>query len=197
MKELSDRIYSWLYQQQSLSTMALIVGLLLIAGHLVALLKGDALRSRLRELPRSQKIGTVILTIAFLWAMVVVTSCDLGEFDRLRWLAQFMFVGFYLGMLFWVTDYLGARAIGCLLLLAACPVLDAAFLREPTSRVALSALCYVWLTLGLFWVGMPYTMRDQIAWVTASPSRYRFASLAGIAWGLLLVILSLTAYRGS
>jgi hypothetical protein len=40
-------------------------------------------------------------------------------------------------------------------------------------------------------------MRDQIAWLTASPSRYRFAALAGIAWGVLLVILSLTAYRGS
>ena len=44
---------------------------------------------------------------------------------------------------------------------------------------------------------MPYTMRDQIAWVTKTPARYRLAAFAGLAWGALLVILSQTAYRGS
>ena len=197
MKDLSDRLYHWLYQQQSLQTAALVTGLVLIAIHVAALLKADSWRSQLNALPRSQKAGTAILTVGFIWAMMVVTSCDLGEFDRLRWVAQFMFVAFYVGMLFWVTDYLGARSVGIILLLAACPILDAAFLKDPASRVILSSLCYVWLTLGLFWVGMPYTMRDQIAWVTKTPARYRLAAFAGLAWGALLVILSQTAYRGS
>ena len=197
MKEFSDRLYTWLYDQQSLQTMALVVGLVLIAVHAAAFVMADRLRTQLSALPRSQKVGTVALTIGFIWGLLVATSCDLGEFDRLRWLAQLMFVVFYIGMLFWVTDYLGARSIGIILLLAACPVLDAAFLKEPASRVVLSFLSYVWLTLGLFWVGMPYTMRDQIAWVTKTPGRFRAAAAAGLAYGIVLVALAFTAYRGS
>ena len=27
-------------------------------------------------------------------------------------------------------------------------------------------LVYVWIVFAMFWIGMPYTLRDQIAWLT-------------------------------
>ena len=44
------------------------------------------------------------------------------------------------------------------------------------------------IVAAMFWVGMPFTMRNQITWVTASEKRWRGAAFAGIAYGALLVI---------
>ena len=44
----------------------------------------------------------------------------------------------------------------------------------------------------MFWVGTPYTLRDQIAWVTGAEKRWRFAALFGLAYGALLLGLTLT-----
>ena len=195
MKDLSDSIYQWLYQGGlSLRTVGLLIGLGLIVGHVIALLRQEKILPWLSLVPRSQNIGTWFLTISFLWAWMVATSMDLGEFHQARWLAQFALPLFFVGMLFIANDYLGARAIGMFLLLAACPVLDAAFLKPPQSRLLLSVLAYGWIVAGLFWVGMPFTMRDQISWLQAKPTRYRMVCLAGVVYGLLLVAAALLFY---
>jgi hypothetical protein len=202
MKELSDQLYHWLYQapghpaDQSISLRAvgLIVGALLVATHLIALLRQEKILPALSGIPRSMNLGTLFLTISFLWAWMVATSMDLGEFGQVRWLAQFALPVFYIGTLFIANDYLGARSIGIFLLLAACPVLGAAWQKAPQSRLLLSALAYVWIILGLFWVGMPFTMRDQIKWLQAKPGRFRLACFAGIAYGALVLAAALLYY---
>lgn len=196
MKELCDPVYNWLYHSLSLQTVGMAVGLALIAVHILALVKAPAVMEKLKTVPRAQNIGTVFLTIDFIWAWVVASSIELGDFERLRWLAQFSVPVIYVAMLFWVNEYLGARAIGIFFLLAVCPVLDAAFLKPPSSRVILNLLCYIWITLGLFWIGMPYTMRDQIAWATRTAGRYRALALSGVGYGVVLVVLALVFYKG-
>jgi multisubunit Na+/H+ antiporter MnhG subunit len=195
MKELCQKLYSPLYETLTLQAAGLIVGLLLVLTHAAALLREPVLRTKLKALPRSQNAGTILLTIAFIWGYVVATCIDLGDFERLRWLAQFACPVIYVAMLFWVNDYLGARSLGILLLLAACPPLDAAWLKTD-SRWVLNLVCYVWLTLGMFWVGMPYTLRDQIGWVLKSPGRYKALALAGIGYGAVLIVMSFTAWKG-
>ncbi len=198
MKDLSDSIYEWLYQRHghgpSLQAVGIFLGLLLILSHGFALLRQHKLLPALTGVPRSQNIGTLFLTISFLWAFMVATSMDLGEFQQVRWLAQFALPVFYVGTLFIANDYLGARSIGIFMLLAACPVLDAAMLKSPESRLLLSILAYGWIIAGLFWVGMPFTMRDQIAWLQKKPSRYRIACLAGIAYGVLVLAAAFLYY---
>ena len=66
------------------------------------------------------------------------------------------------------------------------------FLRPEMSRLFLVTLVYVWVALALFWVGMPFTLRDQIAWVTGGEKRWRAAVFAGLAYGALLLVLPLT-----
>jgi len=55
-------------------------------------------------------------------------------------------------------------------------------------------LVFVWIVFAMFWVGMPYTLRDQIGWVTGSEKRWRAAALGGIVYGALLAGLSMS-YR--
>jgi hypothetical protein len=87
------------------------------------------------------------------------------------------------------------RALGILALLAAEPILSAAFLQPQLTRLLVVILAYVWLTLGLFWVGMPYLLRDQISWITKSISRLKTAAVGGIIYGAIVLVCALAFYR--
>jgi hypothetical protein len=44
---------------------------------------------------------------------------------------------------------------------------------------------------GLFYVGMPYLLRDAIQWVTADRNRLKLGAIAGTVYGLALVVCAL------
>src|SRR6266480_3049969 len=81
-------------------------------------------------------------------------------------------IGYALVLRF-VDEFLAVRALGILCLLAAEPLLEAAFFRYETSRLFLTALAYLLIVAGLFWVTMPYLLRDQINWSAKSNTRWR------------------------
>src|SRR5260370_42036867 len=82
-------------------------------------------------------------------------------------------------------------------LLAAEPMLSAAFLRPEIARLFVVILAYVWLTLGLFWVGMPYLLRDQITWLTESANRFKAAAMAVCLLTLNIHVASRPVYWGA
>ena len=125
------------YDFISLKAAGLIVGLLLIAAHAYALARPAQTAESLRGFPRSRVSGLVLLTVALAWTFWLWSTTDLGEFYTLRRPIQFLLpVGFYLTLRY-VDEFLSVRALGILRLLAACPLLDAAFLRPETSRLLL------------------------------------------------------------
>lgn len=182
-------IYSWTLQQAGL-----LVGSLLVIGHLIALLHARGLQQLLAGLPRSREAGFVLFTLAAAWWFGLIASIDLGEFTNLRQLFLAVIgLGYVLTLVF-VPEFLAVRALGMLCLLAAEPVLEAAFLRPEQSRLLLTALAYAWAVSGIFWIGKPYLLRDQIAWVSASPWRWRAAALGGILYGAALLAAAATQY---
>jgi hypothetical protein len=116
---------------------------------------------------------------------------DLGEFAKMRSYAQMALPVMYLSLMFFTNDYLGARATGILAILAACPLLNAGALHPLDSHILLSLLCYVWILFGLFWIGMPFTMRDQVAWLNKGEGRFKIACFAGIGYGVVLLVCAL------
>src|ERR1700732_54224 len=178
----------------SLHTVGLVVGFLLLAIHLIALIRPEQTKSWLVQLPRSKPLGIGLLAVDSVWAFWLVSNMDLGEFSQYRtWLQIGVPIAFVLTMIF-VDEFLAVRALGMLALLAAEPVLSAAFLRPEITRLLVVILAYVWLTLGLFWVGMPYILRDQIQWITRTGSRFRTLTLAGLVYGFVVLICAVTIY---
>ena len=191
-----------------------LTGLLVLLAHALALFKGKAAQDWLRALPRSKPLGFVFLTVAAIWFFWLVQTMDLGEFSNWREpmrILHFLHIIPFLGPFEWLTsplalgpivayvlalkyvdEFLAARALGMLVLLGAEPLLEAAFLRPEMSRLFLVTLVYVWVAFALFWVGMPFTLRDQIAWLTGGEKRWRAAVFAGLAYGALLLVLPLT-----
>jgi hypothetical protein len=178
----------------SLHTVGLILGFLLLAGHLLALVRPEQTKGWLVRLPRSKPLGIGLLAVDSLWSVWLVSNMDLGEFSQYRtWLQIGVPIAFILTLTF-VEEFLAVRALGMLALLAAEPVLSAAFLRPESARLLLVVLAYVWLTLGLFWVGMPYLLRDQINWITSTGNRFRALTLAGLVYGLLVLVCAVAVF---
>lgn len=180
-----------IYTFVSLRGVGLVVGLLLIALHSLAIVRPRHVRPWLSALPRSKAVGTVLLALDAIWAFLLIYFMDLGEFSHLR--GKLLIVIPVAGVLtfLFVDEFLAVRTLGILLLLAAEPLLEATFLRPESSRLLLVALAYAWIVLGMFWVGMPYLLRDQIAWVQKSDSRWRLACEAGLIYGIAVFAASL------
>lgn len=178
----------------SLQFTGIVVGLLLIAAHVYALAVPGRTKSFLHALPRSRTWGTALLAISAVWAFWLVWTMDLGEFQRLR---TALIVAVPAGaVLTWrfVDEFLAVRALGILALLAAEPLLEAAYLRPELSRLLLVLLAYAWILSGLFLVGMPYILRDLIAWVIGQRARFRQAAIAGFVCGLAILACAITLW---
>jgi len=164
-----------------------VVGFALLAVHLVALWRSKECAAWLRTFPRSRVAGTILIVLAGIWSFLLIQQMDLGEFARLR---NPMLLAIVAGtFLAWryVEEFLAVRALGMLALLAATPVLEAAFLRPEQTRLLLVVLAYAWIVLGLFWVGMPWVLRDQITWLTAVKSRLPAAAWGGVIYGAAVI----------
>lgn len=175
-----------------LETALVLTGLFLIALHALALWKAAAVQAWLREFPRAPGIGAVLLVVAAVWAWWLIKTIDLGEFTN--WRQRLLIIIPVAAGLTWmyVEEFLAARALGMLALLAAEPLLEAAFLRPELGRLLLVTLAYAWIVFAMFWIGMPYTLRNQIAWVSASQKRWRAAAFAGLVYGALLLLVRVT-----
>ncbi len=165
----------------------LAVGGVLLAIHLLAFVKARTVQEWLRNFPRNREFGVVLSIVAGAWFFFLVQKMDLGDFDP--WRNTVMIgtpIATALAIMF-IPDFLAVRALGACALLAAEPLLESAFLRPESVRLLLVSLTYLWIIFGMFWVGMPFTLRDQISWVSASEKRWRAAAFAGLAYGALLV----------
>jgi hypothetical protein len=174
-----------------LKQVGLVLGLALILGHAGALAYGGLTRKTLTAFPRSRAAGILLLAVAAGWSLYLVMTMDLGEFSGLR---NPMTIGVLVGAVLaaiYVPEFLAVRALGMLALLAAEPILGAAFLRPETSKILAVLLAYAWILGGLFWVGMPWLLRDQIQWATHSPARFQAIAAAGLVYGIAITACAL------
>lgn len=121
----------------TLQTAGLVTGVALLIAHFIALCRSEETRKWLKQFPRSRSMGTLLIALAAIWSFLLITGMDLGEFTRLR---NVMLVAIVAGaFLAWkyVEEFLAVRAIGMLALLAAEPLLEAAFMRPETTRLLL------------------------------------------------------------
>jgi len=175
-----------------LETAFLFVGVLLIALTGLALLKSSAAQGWLRRFPRSKGWGLGFLSVAAAWFFILVVKMDLGEFTN--WRPTVLVATPIAWFLTWkyVEEFLAVRALGMLVLLAAEPLLESAYLRPEPAAQFLRALVYVGIVFAMFWVGTPYTLRDQIGWLTKGEKRWHAAAMFGLAYGVLLIGLTMT-----
>jgi multisubunit Na+/H+ antiporter MnhG subunit len=179
--------------QLSLHTAGIVVGAVLILIGLVGLLKPD-FADLMQRFPRSHVAGVILLTICLLWTFWLLVTIQMGEFSGFRRpLLIALPIGYVLVLRF-VDEFLAVRALGILCLLAAEPLLDAAFLRYETSRLLITVFAYLLIIAGLFWVAIPYVLRDQINWSARSVLRWRCLHAIALIYGGVILTFAFTQY---
>jgi hypothetical protein len=178
----------------SLQTVGIIAGALLVLISLPGLLRPTLLQNLAKRLPRSRISGIVLLSIAFAWSFWLLATMEMGEFSGFRRpLLIILPIGYFLVLRF-VDEFLAVRALGILCLLAAEPLLDAAFFRYEPSRLVLTVFAYILVLAGLFWVTMPYLLRDQIDWSTRNNARWHIMHGLVLLYGSAILTLAVTVY---
>jgi hypothetical protein len=177
----------------SLHTAGIIAGAFLVAVGVVGLMKPDFAQS-VKQFPRSRVAGIVLLTICLAWTMWLLATIQMGEFAGFRRPLLIALPVGYILTLFFVDEFLPVRALGILCLLVAEPLLDAAFLRYETSRLLVTVFAYLLIIAGLFWVAIPYVLRDQINWSARSVFRWRCLHALVLAYGCVLLSFAFTQY---
>jgi multisubunit Na+/H+ antiporter MnhG subunit len=177
----------------SLNSAGIIAGAFLIVVGLIGLSKPDFAHV-VQRFPRSRIAGVVLLTICLVWSFWLVATIQMGEFSGFRRpLLIALPIGYVLALLF-VDEFLAVRALGILCLLAAEPLLDAAFLRHETSRLLVTVFAYLLIIAGLFWVGVPYVLRDQLNWSARSVFRWRCLHAIALVYGGMILGFTLAQY---
>src|SRR5207244_8570938 len=174
-------------------TAGIIAGAFLILISLPGLVKPD-LAGVAQRFPRSRVAGVILLTICLAWTFWLLATIQMGEFSAFRRpLLIALPIGYVLALSF-VEEFLAIRALGILCLLAAEPLLDAAFLRYETSRLLLTVFAYLLIVAGLFWVAIADRLRDQINWTARSVFRWRCLHVIALVYGCVILRFTFTQY---
>jgi hypothetical protein len=172
----------------------IVVALALILSHGWALNNTAKTQAFLKAFPRTYSWGVILLTIDFIWSEFALVNMDMGEFFNMRDKFMMIVAGGYIAVLIYVKEFLAVRALGALLLLVAGPVLTAAFLQPQTSRLLIPILAYAWIIIGMFFIGMPFLMRDWVNSLISKPQRWNLAVYSGIAYGAVLLAAAFLYY---
>jgi hypothetical protein len=178
----------------SLQSMGIVAGILLVIIGLPGLVRPQLVQDFAKRLPRSFLAGVILLTLDLIWSFWLLSTMEMGEFAGFRKpLLITLPIGYVLVLRF-MDEFLSVRALGILCLLAAEPLLDAAFFRYEGSRLFVTVFAYLLVVAGLFWVTMPYLLRDQINWLARSGGRWKIAHGAAVAYGVIVLSLAITQY---
>jgi len=177
----------------SLQTAGLIAGAFLVLIGLIGFFTPSVMTG-VQRFPRSRVAGILLLSIALVWTFWLLVTIQMGEFSSFRRPLLIALPIGYLLVLWFVDEFLAVRALGILCLLAAEPLLDAAFLRYEASRLFVTVFAYLLIIAGLFWVAIPYILRDQINWSTRSTFRWRCLNALVLIYGGVILTYAFTQY---
>ena len=194
------------YETLPLFATGLVLALWLIGLHALMLARPAAVQVFLKKFPRNDQLGQILLGIGLAWFWLLIApsglgklsalSMNLGEFNGAKGLLQILVPISLILVCRAVRDFLAVRALGLLGLMVGAPLLGAAFLKDPTSRLLVPIFAYLLLTTSLFCVGMPYLFRDAVTWVMADQKRWKLVSLAGLVYGLATLVCAFAFWRG-
>lgn len=194
------------YERLPLFTVGLVLAVWLIGVHALMLAKPAMVQGFLKKFPRNQTLGQILLGIGLAWFWLLIApenlgifsslAMDLGEFNGAKGILQILVPVSMFLVATSVRDFLAVRALGVVGLMVASPLLESAFLKDPSSRLLVPIYAYALLTASMFWVGMPYLFRDAVTWATSEAKRWNMLALAGLGYGVATMVCAIAFWRG-
>jgi hypothetical protein len=177
----------------SLTLATLLPGLLLIALGLPLVLGHSGYAAVLKAFPRSDLATYVLFGTGAAWFLYGVwhlSPADFGDYRKILFVAFAVIAALSFKC---VPDFLAVRGVCVLVLMAAMPLLDAAYMEyEKPQRLLMVGLVYLLLSLAVWLGAQPWRMRDFLQWLFARPGRARTIGGAVAAYGIVLSLVAFT-----
>lgn len=151
--------------------------------------------STARALPRSQRGAWLFFGLGSLWFLWRVSR--LGEADLIFFQSPLpVMLGFgVLAVLAFIytPDFLAVRGLSVLTLLAAEPLLQAAYMEwQHPQRLLMVSAVYVAVALALYLAAAPYRLRDILEWLFQQPIRARALGVGLAVYGVVTALAAFT-----
>lgn len=170
--------------------------LALVAGGGMALLSMPCLlvpqktRGWIKDFPRSKIAGWLLLAAGVTWVAWLLFQMPLAWFDNYKPSLYVLAPLFFLFTVKFMDELLAPRALGGLMLLVPCLVIDIARQRG----LVLVTLAYVMVVAGIALVLSPYIYRKFMAYWVENDTRCRALGCAGAGLGAFLVVFGMLCY---
>jgi hypothetical protein len=181
--------------EMKLSTLAVLLGLGVIAMSGYGVMKPAEYAAWARRFPRHPVIGHVLTLLGTAWFLYYLSLESVSDFTSLKPLLYVLFGGVGIGTCLFVRDFLPVRGLAVLCLLLGKLMVDTARLNDTEWRLVIATWAYGLIVAGIWFTISPWRLRDLIHWATASDQRVKLLCGAKVAFGLLVVGLGLTVFR--
>lgn len=182
--------------QVRLSTLATVLGFVFALPNVYGVWKPAAFAAVARKFPRYTPIGYVLTLAATVWFLYYLSIESVSDFTSFKPALYALFGAVGIGTCLFVKDFLAVRGLAVLLLLLGKLMVDTARWADSEWRLVIVGWAYVLVIAGMWFTVSPWRMRDLIHWGTASESRTRTLSGLRLAFGLFVVALGLTVFKG-
>lgn len=179
----------------SLFLATLLPGLFLALLGALLTLGGARVSSTARALPRSQRGAWLFFGVGALWFLWRISR--LGEADLIffqnPWPVMLAFGVLAVLAFIYAPDFLAVRGLAVLTLLAAEPLLHAAYMEwQHPQRLLMVAAVYVAIAVAIYLAAAPYRLRDFFDWLFKRPVRPRVFGAVLLAYGLATTAAAFT-----
>ena len=178
-----------------LALATLIPGLFLVLLGAVFCWNGSVVAEKAKALPRSRGLSWVLFIIAagwFIFRVSKLSEADLIFFQK----PTFVMLGFgILAILsiIYTPDFLAVRALAILMLVAAEPLLGAAYMEwTHPQRLLMVTAVYVGITAALYLAAYPFRLRDFFEWLFRTAKRPRVLGAVLLGYGLVTTAAAFT-----
>lgn len=179
-----------------LSTLSLVLGAVVAALQVFALIKPKEFTAAARAFPRSLSAGYVLMFASAIVFLIFLKRETLADFERFKPTLMVIFAAATVGICIFVKDFLAVRGLALVLMILGKVMVDVArpHLGESVWVLLIPTWAYVLVIAGMWFTVSPWRLRDLIAWGTASEGRLRALSLARLAFAVALIALGLLVY---
>ena len=172
----------------SLLLATLIPGILLVLLGLPLLLNHSGFAALLKAMPRSTRATYLFFGAGAAWFLYNVWHLSPADFGDYRKILTVGFAVIAIASFKCVPDFLAVRGLCALMLVAAGPLLGAAFMEyQFKQRLFMVTLVYLGIALAIWLGAQPWRMRDFIGWMLARSGRARLVGGALTIYGVVLV----------
>ncbi len=180
-----------------LSTLSILLGLGFCAPQILGLLKPRAFTLAVRAFARSTPAGLFLMVLGTAWFVWNVNTEAASDFAAYKDKMMLFFAAIGLATCIFVRDFLAVRGLAVVFLLLAKLMVDTARWADTEWRLVIVGWAYVLVVAGMWFTISPWRCRNLLEWATATEQRIKFGCAARLAFGLLVVVLGLTAFRAA